>query len=93
MKHHNSALDSAIMGGFILIVASVAAAIVIQGTELFDVLLSLGMWVIVSFLIFVLVHGTISGIPKNKIRVPKGSAVLVFGASGILFFTAWLVYS
>jgi hypothetical protein len=81
------------MTGLVLIMASMAVTIFIKNTELFDILISLGMWVIVSFFILVFVHGTIRGIPRNKIRIPKRLAVLTFSISGVLFFSAWLVSS
>ncbi len=93
MKHRYSVFDVIMMTGFVLIMASMAVTIFIKNTELFEILMSLGMWVIVSFFILVFIHGTIRGIPRNKIKIPKGLAVLTFSISGVLFFSAWLVSS
>lgn len=93
MKHRYSAFDTIIITGFVLIMVAMAMAIFIKNIELFEILISLGMWVIISFLILVFVHSAIKGIPRNKIKIPKGLAVLTFSISGVLFFSAWLVGS
>lgn len=91
MNHRYSAFDVVMMAGFVLIVAAMGVTIFIRNTDPFEILISLGMWVIVSFFILVFVHGTIKGVPRNKIKIPKGLAVLTFVVSGALFFSAWLV--
>lgn len=91
MNNRYSAFDVVMMTGFVLIIAAMAVTIFIKNTEPFEILVSLGLWIIVSFFILVLVHGTIRGVPRNKIKIPKGLAVLTFAVSGVLFFSAWLV--
>ncbi|WP_396588460.1 hypothetical protein [Bermanella sp. R86510] len=91
MNNRYSAFDVVMMIGFILLVAAMAVTIFIKNTEPFEILASLGVWVIVSFFILVLVHGSIRWVPRNKIKIPKGLAMLTFGVSGVLFFSAWLV--
>jgi len=91
MNNRYSAFEVVIMSGFVLIIAAMTVTILIKSTEPFDLLFSLGMWVIVSFFILVFVHGTIRGVPRKKIKIPKGLAVLAFSVSGVLFFAAWLV--
>ncbi len=91
MNNRYSAFDVVMMTGFVLIIAAMAVTIFIKNTEPFEILVSLGLWIIVSFFILVLVHGTIRGVSRNKIKIPKGLAVLTFAVSGVLFFSAWLV--
>ncbi|MCK0163298.1 hypothetical protein [Marinobacter sp. S6332] len=91
MNNRYSAFDAIVMTGFVLIMAAMAVTIFIHNTDPFDRLISLGTWVIVSFFILVLLHGTIRGLARDKIKIPKGLAVLTFATSGALFFAAWLV--
>ena len=88
MKNRYSAFDIVMMTGFVLLIAAMAVAIFIKNTELSELFMSLGMWVVVSFFILVLVHGTIRGVPRENIKIPKGLAVLAFGVSGVLFALA-----
>jgi hypothetical protein len=66
MNNRYSAFEVVIMSGFVLIIAAMTVTILIKSTEPFDLLFSLGMWVIVSFFILVFVHGTIRGVPRKK---------------------------
>lgn len=91
MKHRYSAFDVIVMTGFVLIMAAMAVTIFIKNTDSFEILVSLGVWIIVSFFILVLMHGTIRGVARHKIKIPKGLAMLIFGISGALFFSAWVV--
>lgn len=91
MNRRYSAFDMVVMTGFVLAMAAMGVTIFIKNTDPFEILVSLGMWVIVCFFILVLVDGAIREVPRNKIKIPKGLALLAFGASGTLFFSAWLV--
>jgi len=90
MNNRYSVFDIAMMTGFVLLIAAMAATIFIKNTEPSELFMSLGMWVVVSFFILVLVHGTIRGVPRENIRIPKGLAVLAFGVSGALLALARL---
>lgn len=91
MNNRYSAFDIIVLIGFALIIAALGTTTFIENAEPFDILISLGAWIIASFFILVFVHGTIRGVPRRKIKIPKGLAVLTLGISGVLFLSAWLV--
>lgn len=91
MNRRYAVFDFVVMVGFVLIVVALGLFFVLQAADTFEVLVTLGLWVIFSFFITALVHGVARGIPRTEVKVPKGFALLAFSISGTLFLSAWVI--
>jgi len=91
MNPRYSAFDALVMFGLMLVITATGITILLSDSQVFETLIFLGIWVVFCFFILVFLHGSIQGVPRRKIQIPRKMAVLAFSACTALFVSAWLL--